>query len=299
MAMKLRTVSTLCLTGAMLFTTGCDKYKMLGISPREDDSRQTEIMTEESAAEATTAEGIPTVELSGDYPQLTDTAENEVIAVMKTSKGDITLRLFPDKAPKAVENFVTHAENGYYDGLTFHRVIKDFMIQGGDPNGDGTGGESIYGESFDDEITDKMRSFRGSLCMANSGPNTNGSQFYIVQNNGIDENYKALFEIFLDNQDKYMKDLDENTKSLILSVLTKHDAYLSDDSEAKVSDIYPKEVVYEYMRNGGCPFLDFGYTIFGQVKSGMEVVDAIAAVKTNSSDDKPLEDIVIDSIEIQ
>ena len=178
--MKLKTISTLCLTGAILFTTGCggdDK----AVETTEKQTTETTIESStEIKTETATKEVIPTVEPSGKYPQLMEKAENEIIAVMKTTKGDITLRLFPDNAPKAVENFVTHAKEGYYDGLTFHRVINGFMIQGGDPNGNGTGGQSIYGEKFDDEITDKLRSFRGSLCMANSGPNTNGSK----QDNG-------------------------------------------------------------------------------------------------------------------
>ncbi len=297
--MKLRTILTLCVTGAMLLTAGCD----------DDKATETEAASKESTAEATAEsstasetetaakEAIPTVEPSGKYPQLAAKSENEVIAVMKTTKGDITLRLFPDKAPKAVENFVTHAKEGYYDGLTFHRVINGFMIQGGDPNGNGTGGQSIYGEKFDDEITDKMRSFRGSLCMANSGPDTNGSQFYIVQSKAAGETYNSIFKTLLQNQGKYMKDLDDGTKSMMLQLFANQDQFLSDGSEVRVSDIYPQEVIYEYMRNGGCPFLDFGYTIFGQVKDGMEVVDTIAAVKTNASD-KPLEDVIINSIEV-
>ena len=80
--------------------------------------------------------------------QLDRPQKGETIAVMHTSLGDISIRLFPDKAPKTVENFVTHAKNGYYDGLKFHRVINDFMIQGGDPRGNGTGGESIWGATF-------------------------------------------------------------------------------------------------------------------------------------------------------
>ena len=95
--------------------------------------------------------------------------------------GDITVRFFKDEAPKAVENFITHAKEGYYDGLTFHRVINDFMIQGGDPKGDGTGGESIWGTKFEDEFSDNLHNFRGALSMANAGTNTNGSQFFIVQ----------------------------------------------------------------------------------------------------------------------
>lgn len=100
--------------------------------------------------------------------------------VLKTTQGDITLELDADKAPKTVTNFVVLARMGYYDGLTFHRVIPDFMIQGGDPVGNGTGGSSIFGETFEDEAND-LPMERGAIAMANRGPNTNGSQFFIVQ----------------------------------------------------------------------------------------------------------------------
>ena len=102
------------------------------------------------------------------------------LATMHTSQGDIQLRLFPNQAPKAVENFVTHSRNGYYDNVLFHRVIKKFMIQTGDPLGDGTGGESIWGREFADEISGTLRHDRYMLSMANAGPNTNGSQFFIT-----------------------------------------------------------------------------------------------------------------------
>jgi peptidyl-prolyl cis-trans isomerase B (cyclophilin B) len=113
--------------------------------------------------------------------QLQMPVKGDPIAIMKTSMGDMYIRLLTTEAPKAVENFVTHAKNGYYDGLIFHRVIKDFMIQGGDPTGDGTGGESIWGAPFEDEFTARAFNFRGALSMANAGPNTNGSQFFVVQ----------------------------------------------------------------------------------------------------------------------
>jgi cyclophilin family peptidyl-prolyl cis-trans isomerase len=99
--------------------------------------------------------------------------------VLKTSMGPVTIELNADKAPKTVTNFIVHAQNGYYDELTFHRVIPDFMIQGGDPSGNGTGGNSIYGDSFEDEHNDLQMS-RGVIAMANSGPHTNGSQFFIT-----------------------------------------------------------------------------------------------------------------------
>ena len=90
-------------------------------------------------------------------------AKDAEVIVMKTSMGTIKLRLFPEKAPKTVENFVTHAKEGYYDGLTFHRVINGFMIQGGDPLGNGTGGESIWGRPFEDEFDVELRNFRRQL----------------------------------------------------------------------------------------------------------------------------------------
>ena len=103
------------------------------------------------------------------------------IAVLKTTQGEIEIELRPDLAPKAVENFVTHSKNGYYNGLIFHRVIKNFMIQGGDPEGTGRGGESIWGKPFKDEFAPNAVFDRpGILAMANSGPNTNGSQFFIT-----------------------------------------------------------------------------------------------------------------------
>ncbi|EAK9248223.1 peptidylprolyl isomerase [Listeria monocytogenes] len=116
------------------------------------------------------------------YPQLSkEVAPNEIEAEMITNRGTIRIKLFPEIAPKTVENFVTHSKNGYYDGLIFHRVIPEFMIQGGDSDGRGTGGESIWGESFEDEFSTEAFNLRGALSMANAGPNTNGSQFFIVQ----------------------------------------------------------------------------------------------------------------------
>ncbi|RDI36930.1 peptidylprolyl isomerase [Falsibacillus pallidus] len=179
------------------------------------------------------------------YPQLSKkVADNEKEIVMETSMGDITIKLFPDEAPKAVENFIKHSKDGYYDGLIFHRVINDFMIQGGDPDGTGMGGESIYGQPFEDEFSKKLYNIKGALSMANSGPNTNGSQFFIVQNSHLDPQLKSQ-----------MKDAG-----------------------------FPEPIIKAYEENGGTPWLDGKHTVFGQVIDGMDVVDKIAAVETDQND---------------
>jgi len=108
-------------------------------------------------------------------------AQKDPIVVLETNQGNIELKLFPSVAPKAVENFIGLIEKGYYKGIIFHRVIKDFMIQGGDPTGTGSGGDSLWGEPFEDEFSSAVKFDKpGILAMANAGPHTNGSQFFIT-----------------------------------------------------------------------------------------------------------------------
>ena len=128
------------------------------------------------------------------FPQLNLANEKGPKAVIKTNRGEITVQLFPELAPKTVKNFIELAKKGYYDGVIFHRVFPDFMIQGGDPTGTGMGGESIYGESFEDEFSRELFNLRGALSMANSGPNTNGSQFFIVNNENVPANMLGQLE---------------------------------------------------------------------------------------------------------
>lgn len=123
-----------------------------------------------------------------EFPQLHLTEQTGPQAVIQTNKGAVTLQLFEQKAPKTVKNFVELAKQQYYDGVIFHRIIPDFMIQGGDPTGSGMGGESIYGDKFEDEFSSELFNLCGALSMANAGPNTNGSQFFIVTNKNIPEN---------------------------------------------------------------------------------------------------------------
>ncbi len=108
-------------------------------------------------------------------------ADSKTVVVLETNQGSIEIELFSDIAPKACENFVGLTNKGYYDGIVFHRVIKDFMIQGGDPTATGMGGESLWGKAFEDEVTPSVKFDQpGLLAMANAGPSTNGSQFFIT-----------------------------------------------------------------------------------------------------------------------
>lgn len=230
--------------------------------------------------------------------QLDMPTEGEQVAIMHTSLGDISLRFFPEAAPKAVENFITHVQDGYYDGLTFHRVIEDFMIQGGDPNGDGTGGESIYdGEAFEDEFSNKLFNIRGSVAMANSGADTNGSQFFINQADadvfqGWDY-YESQWASVHQQISNYIAEGQWDTVVSSLNYIFGLD-----------TDIVPDEVKNLYEENGGNPTLDGafnavdrGHTVFAQVYDGMDVVDAIAVVDVDANS-KPTEDVTIESIEI-
>ena len=237
--------------------------------------------------------------------QLEKPAAGDTIAIMHTSMGDISIRFFPEAAPKAVENFTDLAKQGYYDGLTFHRVMEDFMIQGGDPKGDGTGGESKWGEAFEDEFDQKLLNLRGSLAMANSGVNTNGSQFFINQA-GPDSfdrdsyDYDAMYEQYSSMYDQYAAYYGD---SFTKEYPSADDFIAANGGITPDSRLVPDEVWELYEQNGGNIHLDGawrasgGHTVFGQVFEGMDVVDAIAAVETDSND-RPVEDVTIDSIEI-
>ena len=202
-------------------------------------------------------------ELKGDgkmsqFPQLNEVNEKNPLVTVHTNLGDFTLELSLEVAPKTVENFVTHAKNGYYNGVIFHRVIEDFMIQGGDPTGTGMGGESIYGRTFEDEFSREAFNLYGTLSMANAGPNTNGSQFFIV------------------------------TAKQVPAQMLKQ---LKDGG-------WPEEIVEEYAKVGGTPWLDHRHTVFGRVVEGMDVVLKIEGVERNAQD-RPLEDVVIESMDVK
>ncbi len=238
-----------------------------------------------------------------EMPEVGDT-----VAIMHTSMGDICIRFFPEAAPKAVENFTTHAKNGYYNGLTFHRILKDFMIQGGDPKGDGTGGDNIWGtKGFEDEFDQKLMNIRGSLAMANSGVATNGSQFFINQAGPdgstaeeLKENYKEMLETYQDYYDQYAKMYGEEFTKNYEDVF----AFIAANQGSPMDyRLVPDEVWELYAEVGGNIHLDGawratgGHTVFGHVYAGMDVVDAIAKVEVDSNG-KPAEPVTITTIEI-
>ncbi len=233
-------------------------YVMSGCTDKNNSS-SSESSSSSSSSSSSTPDSSK-VEYNGleSIYNLKEPEKGDTIATIKTDKGDIKLVFFKDIAPKAVENFIVHSEKGYYNGVSFHRVIKDFMIQGGDPTGDGTGGESIWGSGFENETTTTAFHLRGALSMANTGaPNSNGSQFFIVQAGPIkEEDYKQL-----------------------------------------VDSGYPEEIAAIYRNKGGTYWLDGKHTVFGRVLDGMDVVDTIANIPADTNG-KPDEKVLIKNIEI-
>ncbi len=260
--------------------------------------------TTESNSSSQTGNTSKTEKIGGDQVgvQLEMPEKGEEIAILHTNYGDITWRFFPEFAPKTVENFIGLAKDGKYDNTIFHRVINDFMIQGGDyENSNGTGGTSYFGSAFEDEFSSEILNIRGSVAMANSGKNTNGSQFFINQSGVPDGGYNwSAIQNQCDsiyNQIYTACNGDETQMAMYFK--SNYTGLLSPDM---MSD----EAKALYEQNGGNYFLDgafnkanLGHTVFAQVIDGMDVVDKIAAVEVDSSSNKPLEDVIIESVEIK
>ena len=218
--------------------------------------------------------------------QLENPEVGEEIALITTNLGEFKVRFFPEAAPKAVENFKGLASKGYYNGITFHRIIEDFMIQGGDPTATGTGGESLWGKDFEDEFSENLFNITGSLSMANRGPNTNGSQFFI---NYQDPKKFSGWSYFEKSYESY-----KNNSSLI------NNRYGGTIDMSKITE----EVKQLYIDNGGNPHLDGfyntagrGHTVFGQVFDGLDTINKISKVETDQND-KPIEEVRIEKIEL-
>lgn len=201
-------------------------------------------------------------EVESNQLQFLAPENGDTIAIFDTSLGEIRAVLYPEYAPMAVENFIGLANEGYYNGVTFHRVVYSFVVQSGDATGSGTGGASIWNNNpYPLELTDKLRHYSGALCAARSEEDelSSLSQFYFVQ---------AL-------PGKVDKDL--------LAQLTESGA--------------AEDVVAAYTEAGGLPYLDYTDTVFGQVYQGLDIIDTIALADTDENN-RPLEDIIVNSVTI-
>ena len=219
---------------------------------------QKNISVSDSKTEATTSAAASAAAESSnlafgeEVKNYTAPENGEKILIIKVKDyGEIKIKLFPEYAEKGVENILGLADKSYYNGVIFHRIINNFMIQGGDPTGTGIGGESIYGKYFDGGTDPHLIHVSGAVAYANSGSTaTNGSQFYIVTGQQI--------------------------------------------QESQFPDDYPAAGKAAYLKTGGTPWLDGGYTVFGQVFDGLDIVYKLQKVETDAND-KPLKDVVIES----
>jgi len=208
-----------------------------------------------------------TMMLSGCHKKVDQLALPEngdtIAEIVVHDYGTIYIKLFENAAPKAVENFVTHAQEGYYNGQTFYRIIEDSLIESGDPTGTGDSGESIWKEEFKDEFNKELQPYYGALCMANEGPDTNKSQFFIVQASQTYDD-KILDQI----EDTYNINFDDLARN-------------------------------RYKTVGGAPWFYRKNTVFGQVYQGNDILDKISNVdKTDDEMGIPAVDVIIDKVSI-
>jgi peptidyl-prolyl cis-trans isomerase B (cyclophilin B) len=206
--------------------------------------------------------GSSRAQVRSDEVQFTHPTEGDTVALISTSMGDISIVLYPEYAPMAVENFIGLAQQGYYNGVSFHRVVADFAVQTGDATGTGTGGTSIWnGHSYPTELSDALHHYSGAVALAcaQDGSVGNLSQFYIVQ--------------------------------------TPEDSIDKTAAKALTDAGVRQGVADAYRSAGGAPYLDGQDTVFGQVYSGMDVVDAIGAVECDENG-RPLEDVTILSVTV-
>lgn len=282
--MKIRNIIlSAALAAGMLFSAGCGNN-----SAKPDLAKGAQVVS-----------GASSVGNIGDIT-LTD---GDLVAVFDIKGyGTITAKLFPESAPVGVENFKQLADSHYFDGLNIHRVVADFMFQGGSLNGNGTGGEAmVEGGSFGVETDlDNARHFYGALCYANA-MGSNSTQFYIVNNNDSQNLDEMSADVFLSYADQYAAMAESYTDT--------PDAYAyynfyaeyyrtMADALASATD----EVKAKYAEVGGTPSLDGNYTVFGQVYDGFDVIEKISAVSVedngNGEESKPLKDIIINSVNV-
>lgn len=223
--------------------------------------------------------------------------------------GSITVKLFPEAAPEGVKNFIDLANKGYYSGKEIHRVVADFMLQGGSQNGDGHSTEDD--PSFNVEYNTDMRHFYGALCYANAG-GINGSQFYIINNKSnkpvSEEDMQAnvdYYESQMEMAEEYAAAAESDEEREYYEFYRDYFASFASTAKSQLRALKEAtdEITAKYEKVGGYPYLDGGYTVFGQTVDGFDVIDAVSAVKVEQQQSMdeishPVEKITIESVEI-
>lgn len=279
--MKIRHLIAAAAVCAGVFLTGCDTfdYGITSEPPREIEG------------------------FSGNVSDVSPKSGDLIAEFEIEGFGTIKAVLFPEAAPMGVENFQKLADSGYYDGLKIHRVVSDFMFQGGSANGDGTGGDAaVNGGSFGIETAQNARHFYGALCYANAA-GSNTTQFYIVNSKSSEDlsafDYES-YDSIIEEGKGYIKEARESGQ-------TNAEAYYVYQTQFYQNRIdyfkgASEAISNKYKTVGGVPSLDGNYTVFGQVYEGLDVVDAISAVEVedNGSGEvsKPVEEITIKSVKV-
>lgn len=256
-----------------------------------------------------TIESVKPKEIEGFRGNLEDVApkSGDLIATFEIEGyGTIKAVLFPEAAPVGVENFQKLCDAGFYKGLKIHRVVKDFMFQGGSTNGNGTGGDALVnGGKFSIETAQNARHFYGALCYANAGAENNSTQFYIVNNKAPQDLATAIPADNLTAQvAANLKELNDNASTVDKETA---DAYYAQyvkyyQNMADFAKYASDSITARYKEKGGTPSLDGNYTVFGQVYEGFDVIDTLSAaeVTDNGSGEKskPVKDIIIKNVTV-
>ena len=258
-------------------------------------------------------------DIADSFPLQAEAAENPQLihsdgprAILHTTAGDITILLYPEQAPKAVENFIGLAKEGYYDGSLFHYAKKDELTQGGRPADPEAYDRSLWDEPFEDETDNGLYNFKGAVAMAGDGghnPNSNLSQFYLLVKEDIPDDDRIIPANCYMNELKAMR-LEEfrvlsRQKQLSEAEIQKFEDDLNAEIQAIATDGVPEEyapkyapVAERYKEVGGFWGFDYQFTVFGQIVEGLNVAEGITQVKVSAEDRKPKKDVVIESIEI-
>lgn len=316
--MKKHSKAFICLTLIFALTAaGCSENGDNGSAADSSSSESQATGGAQTQAPVSTADSpygtIKTIETPDDFMGNTGEVKIEsgdTYAVIKIEgyEGEIKVKLFPEAAPEGVRNFIDSANSGYYTGKDIHRVVKDFMMQGGSANGDGMSTEDD--PEFYVEYNAKMRHFYGALCYANAG-GVNGRQFYIVNSKNYSPVTADTYEYSIGQADYYisyyeelMKTATEEDKEACKILIERCKSQKgSAESSIRALEENTKEITDKYSQVGGTPHLDGGYTIFGQTVEGFEVIDAISKVEVEAQNGSteishPVEKIIIESITI-